>query len=53
MSAFLSENEFNSGVTVTNHIVHGVVDSTSEKDSQETQVDFLTVGEKVVRMPSV
>lgn len=42
VSAFLSENEFQSGVTVTNHIVHGVVDSTSEKDSNNNS--FLTVG---------
>ena len=43
VSAFLSENEFQSGVTVTNHIVHGVVDSTSEKNSGNT-ASFLTVG---------
>lgn len=42
VSKFLSENEFASGVTATDHIVHGVVDSTSEKDSNN--VDFLTVG---------
>lgn len=44
VSAFLSESEFKSGVTATNHIVHGVVDPQSEKDSQETPVNFLTVG---------
>ena len=33
---FLEENEFASGVTATDHIVHGVVDPTSE--------EFLTVG---------
>lgn len=44
VSAFISESEFASGVTATDHIVHGVVDSTSEKDSQSTPVDFLTVG---------
>lgn len=53
VSAFLSENEFKSGVTVTNHIVHGVVDSTSEKDSQETQVDFLTVGENGFKISGI
>ena len=53
VSAFLSENEFKSGVTVTNHIVHGVVDSTSEKDSQETQVDFLTVGENGFKVSGI
>lgn len=44
VETFLDETEFESGVTATNHIVHGVVDSTSEKDSQGTPVDFLTVG---------
>lgn len=44
VESFLEESEFESGVTATNHIVHGVVDSTSEKDSQSTPVDFLTVG---------
>ena len=44
VETFLEESEFASGVTATNHIVHGVVDPTSEKDSQGTPVDFLTVG---------
>ena len=44
VSAFLSENEFASGVTATDHIVHGVVDTTSEKNSGDT-ASFLTVGE--------
>ena len=44
VETFLEESEFESGVTATNHIVHGVVDPASEKDSQETPVDFLTVG---------
>lgn len=44
MSELVLETEFASGVTVTDHIAHGVVDPTSEKDSQETPVDFLTVG---------
>lgn len=44
VESFLEESEFASGVTATNHIVHGVVDSASEKDSQDTPVDFLTVG---------
>ena len=42
MSELVIEAEFASGVTATNHIVHGVVDNTSEKD--ESDVDFLTVG---------
>ena len=36
VESFLEENEFASGVTATNHVVHGVVDTTSET--------FLTVG---------
>jgi hypothetical protein len=44
VESFLEESEFESGVTATNHIVHGVVDTQSEKDSQDTPVDFLTVG---------
>ena len=44
VESFLEESEFASGVTATNHVVHGVVDTTSEKDSQDTPVDFLTVG---------
>ena len=44
VETFLEETEFESGVTATNHIVHGVVDPQSEKDSQGTPVDFLTVG---------
>ena len=36
VEAFLEETEFGSGVTATNHVVHGVVDPTSES--------FLTVG---------
>ncbi len=44
VSALVLEAEFASGITVTNHIAHGVVDSTSETDSQDTPVAFLTVG---------
>lgn len=44
MSELVLEAEFDSGVTATNGVVHGVVDSTSEKDSQSTPADFLTVG---------
>lgn len=42
MSQLVLETEFASGVTVTNHIAHGVVDPTSEKDSNNDS--FLTVG---------
>ena len=46
VESFLEESEFASGVTADSqtHIVHGVVDPTSEKDGQATPVDFLTVG---------
>jgi hypothetical protein len=42
VESFLEESEFESGVTATNHIVHGVVDPDSEKDSNSDS--FLTVG---------
>ena len=42
MSNLVIEAEFKSGVTSTNGIVHGVVDSASEKDSNNDS--FLTVG---------
>ena len=42
MSQLVLETEFGSGVTVTNHVAHGVVDTTSEKD--ESNAPFLTVG---------
>ena len=43
---FIEENEFASGVTWDSAAkkVKGVVDTQSEKDSQDTPVDFLTVG---------
>ena len=46
VESFLQESEFASGVTAdsSTHIVHGVVDSTSEKDGQSTPAAFLTVG---------
>lgn len=44
MSELVLETEFASGVTVTDHVAHGVVDATSEKDSQTTPESFLTVG---------
>ena len=42
MSELVLEAEFASGVTATDHVVHGVVDPTSEKDSNNDS--FLTVG---------
>jgi len=53
MSSLVIEAEFASGVTATDHIVHGVVDSTSEKDSQATPVDFLTVGENGFKVSGI
>lgn len=44
ISSLVLEAEFASGLTIENHVARGVVDSTSEKDSQDTPVDFLTVG---------
>jgi len=44
ISALVLEAEFASGITVTNHIAHGVVDPASETDSQGTPAAFLTVG---------
>jgi len=44
MSELVLEAEFASGLTIENHVARGVVDPTSEKDSQDTPVDFLTVG---------
>ena len=45
VSAFISESEFASGVTATDHIVHGVVDPTSET--------FLTVGANGFKLSGV
>ena len=42
MSELVLETEFASGVGITNHIAHGVVDPASEKDSNNDS--FLTVG---------
>lgn len=42
ISSLVLEAEFASGVTATDHVVHGVVDSTSEKGSSNNS--FLTVG---------
>lgn len=54
VSKFLVESEFASGVTVdATGVVHGVVDSTSEKDGQETPVDFLTVGENGFKVSGI
>lgn len=42
MSELVLETEFASGITVTDGVAHGVVDTTSEKDSNNA--GFLTVG---------
>ena len=44
ISMLVLEAEFASGLTIENHVARGVVDPQSEKDSQDTPVDFLTVG---------
>jgi len=44
ISSLVLEAEFASGLTIENHVARGVVDPQSEKDSQDTPVDFLTVG---------
>lgn len=44
MSELVLEAEFASGLTIENHVARGVVDPQSEKDSQGTPVNFLTVG---------
>ena len=43
ISSLVLEAEFASGITVTNHVAHGVVDPSSEKNSGDT-ASFLTVG---------
>ena len=43
ISSLVLEAEFASGITVTNHVAHGVVDPASEKNSGDT-ASFLTVG---------
>ena len=54
VSKFLVESEFASGVTAdTTGVVHGVVDTNSEKDSQATPVDFLTVGENGFKVSGI
>ena len=51
VSAFLSENEFQSGVTAVDHIVRGVVDPNSEKDADNNP--FLTVGENGFKVDGI
>ena len=55
VGAFINEQEFASGITwdATAGKVKGVVDSTSEKDSQSTPVDFLTVGENGFKISGI
>ena len=53
VSKFLAESEFADGLQVTNHIVSVKVDSNSEKDSQATPVDFLTVGADGVKINGI
>lgn len=53
VSKFLAESEFADGLQVTNHIVSVKIDSNSEKDSQATPVDFLTVGAEGVKISGI
>lgn len=51
---FLQESEFKDGLQVSNnHEVSVKIDSTSEKDSQETPVSFLTVSENGVKVDGI
>ena len=53
VSKFLAESEFADGLQVTDHVVSVKIDSTSEKDSQSTPVDFLTVGTNGVKISGI
>lgn len=52
ISSLVLEAEFASGITVTNHVAHGVVDPASEKNSGET-ASFLTVGENGFKVDGI
>lgn len=53
VSKFLTESEFADGLQVVNAVVSVKVDSSSEKDSQETPADFLTVGTDGVKISGI
>lgn len=52
ISSLVLEAEFASGITVTNHVAHGVVDPSSEKNSGNT-ASFLTVGENGFKVDGI
>lgn len=53
VSKFLSESEFADGLQVANHVVSVKIDSSSEKNSQSTPVDFLTVSSNGVKVSGI
>lgn len=53
VESFLQESEFQDGLLVDNHQVKVKIDADSEKDSQETPVSFLSVGEKGLKLSGV
>lgn len=53
VSKFLAESEFKDGLEVADHVVNVKVDSNSEKDSQATPADFLTVGVDGVKIQGI
>lgn len=53
VSKFLSESEFADGLQVANHVVSVKIDSSSEKDSQGTPADFLTVGSGGIKVSGI
>lgn len=53
VSKFLSESEFADGLQVANHVVSVKIDSSSEKDSQSTPVDFLTVSSNGIKVSGI
>lgn len=53
VQSFLQESEFADGLQVTNHVVSVKIDSSSEKDSQDTPVDFLSVGSNGIKVSGI
>lgn len=53
VETFLSESEFSDGLQVANHVVSVKIDSSSEKDSQSTPVDFLTVSSNGIKVSGI
>ena len=53
VESFLQESEFKDGLSVDNHKVKVKIDATSEKDSQNTPVSFLTVGSEGLKLSGI